>query len=125
MIKQILAFLLLVAFATQTFDRAFFIFDYLLETKSYAKNCENKAKPQLHCNGKCQLMKKLKAEENRDKSNPERKAENRNEITLSSRSFFTTELIPSTDIFCATVLFIREEKDIVDISYSIFHPPRS
>jgi len=80
----------LLAFATQTFNRAIIMFDYATNTAAYAKNCENKAKPQMHCNGKCQMMKKLKQEEQKDQQNPDRKAEHKNEILLSSKSFFPT-----------------------------------
>lgn len=78
----------LVAFAMQTFDKAFLVVDYFTNTKAFAKNCENKAIPQMHCNGKCQMMKKLKQEEKKDEQNPERKTENKNEIILSSKSFY-------------------------------------
>jgi len=78
----------LVAFAMQTFYKAFIVVDYFTNTKAFAKNCENKAIPQMHCNGKCQMMKKLKQEEKKDEQNPERKTENKNEIILSSKSFY-------------------------------------
>lgn len=32
---------------------------YVLDQSYYKSICINKAKPMLHCNGKCQLMKKL------------------------------------------------------------------
>jgi hypothetical protein len=76
------------AFASQTFNKAIIVLDYNTNTKSYAANCENKAKPKMHCNGKCQMMKKLKEEEKKDQQNPERKSENKNEFVLSSRSFY-------------------------------------
>lgn len=86
--KQIIASVFLFAFALQTFNKALYVFDYFTNTKSYAENCENKARPEMHCDGKCQLMLKLKKEENKDQQNPDRKAENKNEITLSYKSYF-------------------------------------
>ena len=75
----------------QTFYRAIIVFDYKTHTEFYAKKCENKAKPKLKCNGKCQMMKKLKQEDKKDRENPDRKAENKNEISvLSSRSFIAS-----------------------------------
>lgn len=56
------------------------MFDYFTNTGAYAKNCENKARPAMHCNGKCQMMKKLKQEDKKDAENSERKAENKNEV---------------------------------------------
>ncbi|MFT3681227.1 MAG: hypothetical protein QM791_13205 [Ferruginibacter sp.] len=105
MLKQVTAFVLLTAFAIQTFSKAFIVFDYLTNTKSFAKNCENKARPKMHCNGKCQMMKKLKQEEKKDEQSPERKAEHKNEYVLSSKSFYpviafnTKELKQSFSLF--------------------------
>jgi hypothetical protein len=87
--KQITAILFLMAFALQTFSKPLLMFDYFANTKAYEKNCVNKAKPTLQCKGKCQMLKKLKQEEKKDQQNPERKAENKNEV-LSSKSFYPT-----------------------------------
>lgn len=76
------------AFASQTFSRAFIVVDYLTNSESFAKACENKTKPQLHCKGKCQMMKKIQEEEKKDQNNPERRLENKAEIVLSSKSFY-------------------------------------
>ena len=75
MFRKLATILLLVAFATQTFERAFLLLDYYTNTGSFAKNCENKLRPQLHCNGQCVLMKKLKEQENKEGQTPERKSE--------------------------------------------------
>src|ERR1043165_5604310 len=89
MLKHIAAIFLLFAFAVQTFHQAVVVLDYYTNTASFARDCENKARPTMHCNGKCQMMKKLKEEEKKDQQNPERKAENKNEVT-SSQSYFAT-----------------------------------
>ncbi|MGG9971092.1 hypothetical protein ACQ33O_04780 [Ferruginibacter sp. SUN002] len=88
LLKQSIAFIFILSFGAQTFTKSLIVFDYYSNTKAYAKNCENKAKPKMHCKGKCQMMKKLKQEEKKDEQNPERKSENKNEITLSSKSFY-------------------------------------
>lgn len=85
--KQITATLFLVMFALQTFSKPLLMFDYFANTKAYEKNCVNKARPTLQCKGKCQMLKKLKQEEKKDQQNPERKAENKNEV-LSFNSFY-------------------------------------
>lgn len=41
---------------------------YTLNPSAFAQNCENKDKPKMHCNGKCQAMKaaaKASADENK------------------------------------------------------------
>ena len=49
-LKPILTLLILVAFITQTFNQASIVARYYVNTAAFAKNCENKAKPQMHCN---------------------------------------------------------------------------
>ncbi|PAW93260.1 hypothetical protein CKK33_07010 [Mucilaginibacter sp. MD40] len=75
MLQRITAYLLIVALVSANFSR-FFIYAGFELNRNYiaAKLCENRNKPQLHCNGKCYFMKKLKqAEEN--KSTEERQAQ--------------------------------------------------
>ncbi|MBS1592378.1 MAG: hypothetical protein JST07_09770 [Bacteroidetes bacterium] len=120
MFKQFLAILLLAVFSLQVFHKAGIVLNYYTNTTSFAKNCENKTKPAMHCNGKCQLMKKLKQEENKDKQNPERRGDNKDEV-LSSKSFFATVgyySIKLTHSFC-----LRNNNFTNDIPSDFFHPP--
>lgn len=122
-LRQVSAFFILIAFFGQTFSKNFIEADYyFFNTSSYAKNCENKAKAQMHCNGKCQMMKKIKQEEKKDEQSPDRKAQSKNEIPLSSNSFFTT--ITSTPTQKADKFFttIQGSKEI-KMPHSVFHPP--
>ena len=75
MIKQFVIIFLLTAFTVQTFNKSLIVFNYFTHTADYAKDCINKAKPMMHCNGRCQMFKKLRQEENNDKQNPERRIE--------------------------------------------------
>lgn len=84
-----------------------------------AKFCENKNNPQLHCNGKCHLNKKLKEEDKKERS-PISSIKDKNEIqyisnfenTISCNRFvFTNQYIP----------FLTGM--INDFSSSVFHPP--
>lgn len=122
MLKLITATFLLLAFASQTFYKAFIVFDYKANTNAYAKNCVNKARPKMHCKGQCQMMKKLQEEEKKDAQNAERKAQNQQENVLSSKSFFTS--IPT--------FFTNKEKIHYDylidgkatkMPRAYFHPP--
>jgi len=112
---------MIAAFALQTFSRYVIMADYNINTQAYAKNCINKAKPKMHCNGKCQMMKKLQQEEKKDQQDPDRKGENKLNV-LSSKSFFTT--VPFYRIYFVkreypTLLSPKETKR----SFEIFHPP--
>lgn len=121
MLKSLAALLLLLAFSAQTFNKALIELDYYVNTSAFAKNCENKAKPMMHCNGKCQMMKKLKEEEKKDHQNPERKMDNKNEVVWSSSSFASIELkkiqVPVPGL--ANYISYCPQTEPVDI----FHPP--
>jgi hypothetical protein len=121
-LKQLLAFFILISFVAQTFSQTFIVADYYINTAAFAKNCENKAKPKLKCNGRCQMMKKLKQEEKKDQQNPERKI-NRKNITISSRSFFATVQVVSCHF---TISFPVANSGIpTGRSSDIFHPPQA
>lgn len=94
--------------------------DYELNKGFIAKNlCENRTRPWLHCNGECQLMKKLRQEEKKDQSNPNRKQENNNEV-YPFRSFVEYVFIAPV---LGRVTSIENCSKPVDRSISIFHPP--
>ena len=62
--KAATAILLMLLFSVQTFSTWLWVLDYQVNQAYIAKNfCINKARPKLHCNGKCQLAKKLAEEE--------------------------------------------------------------
>ena len=82
--------------------------------------CENKEKPQLKCGGKCQLMKQMKAEEEKEKQLPNLKLDGK-EILLSSKSFFATIIRPlSSSILQHSSHY---EGALKEYHPSIFHPP--
>jgi hypothetical protein len=105
-------------------DGSLIVLDYYTHTSQYANTCINKDKPMMHCNGKCQMMKKIQTEEKKDQENPERRGENKNEITLSSRSCFlsiSTFPIRTAKIPKTTSYIVGH---ILDRSLDIFHPPQ-
>lgn len=121
MFRHFIAILLLLAFGAQTFQKNFMVLDYYRNTVRYAATCENKAKPVLKCKGKCQLMKKIKQEEEKNSQNPERKLENKNEV-ISSRSFFTTAQSCFSRISVSFRFPYKTGKTQKHLA-TIFHPP--
>lgn len=122
MLSKIAVIPLLIAFAAQSFSGAFIQLGYAINPAAFAKYCVNKAKPKLHCNGKCQMMKKMKEEEKKEQENTERKWENKITV-LSSKSFFCNiefKLIPVTK-----PIPVENTPLIKDISLSVFHPPQA
>ena len=96
---------------------------YYIDTNAYAANCVNKNKPQMHCNGKCQLQKKLNDENNKDKQNTERRNDVGTEV-LSSKSFFAVIQTPFKH-FITKKYFTISTGTPVDHSSKFFHPPQS
>lgn len=106
----------------QTFNKVFIVIDYYVNTSSFAANCENKAKPFLKCNGKCQMMKELKNEAKKDQQYPDRRGENKNEIVLSDKSFFST-IVPLSVPAMQHIYSLANEGKVVKMQRIIFRPP--
>ena len=113
--------ILMLAMLAQTFTQGFYYLDYIFNKASYEKNCVNKAKAWLHCDGKCQLAKKIIESEKRQQNTPEMKLAAKQEV-LSSRSFYTNSI--------ALVAAAGNNRpvapvigDPVDQPSSFFHPP--
>lgn len=119
--KQLGVFFLLAALCIQSFNRVLIISDYYLDTASYAAQCENKANVTMHCNGKCQMAKKLKKEDDKDKKNPERKIQNQNDFYLSGPQLF---VIPTLTSYSNGEQFpILPNPKTMDRPHSVFKPP--
>jgi hypothetical protein len=121
-IKQVIASFFLLAFTMQTFNTSFVVYNYYANTSAYAKNCINKSKPKLHCNGKCQMMKKLQQEEKKEQQNQDSKTTYKILLTLSSKSFFATA--PTTTLATTKIIYplLNGAKEI-KIATAIFRPP--
>ncbi|MBK7433275.1 MAG: hypothetical protein IPI66_04735 [Chitinophagaceae bacterium] len=122
MIRQVVSAILFMVFLFQTFSGSLIVFDYITNTASYARNCINKARPKLHCNGKCQMMKKLQQEEKKDQQCPERKAET-NELVFSSVSGF--QLPELFYITLPGMVSFERSHPLTDRSFDFFHPPQA
>ncbi len=75
----------------------------------------------MHCNGHCQLMKQIEEEEKKSQQHPERKLEFKNEITLSSKSFFpelTFITLSQPSVYHQIIMGMEIKRP-----RSVFHPP--
>jgi hypothetical protein len=119
---KIAATILLIAFLGQTFDQGFCYVGYVINKAEYMRNCENKYRPMLHCNGKCQLMKKMEAQRKKDEQQaPELKLAAKAEI-ISSRSSFLLNA-PGVIINISREYAMQDPGTPVDRASSFFHPP--
>src|SRR5690606_758806 len=56
-------YILLVALTLQSFYRSIMAMEYQINLPEYLAKCINKDRPQLHCDGQCVLMKKIREKE--------------------------------------------------------------
>ncbi|SFQ76325.1 hypothetical protein [Hymenobacter arizonensis] len=62
--KSLLAYVLVALVLLQTFSRELLVVDYALNQATItARFCVNKARPMMHCNGKCYLVQKMRQRE--------------------------------------------------------------
>jgi hypothetical protein len=122
MFRPVTASIFLLAFVIQMFSGQFIQLDYYLNTGTYAKNCVNKARPKMHCNGKCQAMKKMQQQENKDQQNTERKQDGSNTVLSSRSSFCTVTALPQVKLKASS---LEITPSITDRSLSVFHPPQA
>lgn len=118
---KLVASILLLAFLGQTFDQGFFYLDYLIKKKDYLARCENKSRPQLQCKGKCQMMKKIRQQQEREQGEaPELKLAAKAEVIAPVFRIH----IPAPPIADTRLSFFPHITGVVvDRSASLFHPP--
>ena len=122
--RRTVAFVLLLVFFAQAFNRYLLVADYYVNTSAYIANCVNKDRPWMHCNGRCQFCKKLQQQSNsEDKQTPERKSGNNGNETLYSSSFFTDcsalHLVALTNLQYPELSAGKP----VGMPRALFHPP--
>jgi len=120
--KFIIVPILLILLASQTFSKWFIFLEFSLN-KNYiaAKLCENRSRPVLKCNGKCQLMKKMKQEEKGDQDQPAG-FKIMTGLVLSSKTFFAN-LPTGTGNMDKRFPFLIKLGIPIERSTDIFHPP--
>jgi hypothetical protein len=116
--------ILIVVIMTQTFSSLFVNLAFRANQGYIAKNvCVNRYVPEMHCKGKCVLMKKIKENQDSEQSQPDVKTEI-NLILISSRSFYSDSIPSRAVTHISRIVDDRFEKP-VDISLSFFQPPRA
>jgi hypothetical protein len=122
-LKIIAAFFIL-SFFTHQLGKVLIIADYYTNTTKYAKNCINKSRLKLHCNGKCQMMKKIQAEEKKEKEDAEKKDENKKDSPI-----YSEQVIAQVDYLCESNNINKFQpyysSKPISRSYRIFHPPKA
>jgi len=102
--NRLIALCLLVALISSNFSRFFVFAGFEVNQKYIASTlCENKARPWMNCNGRCYLMKKLKAAEEKEKKQEKEDQKNRYQEAFPYKG--------------STIAFIKP------ITYKVVYPP--
>jgi hypothetical protein len=110
-------------FLLQSAGKLIVIANFELNRDYIAKQlCENKAKPKLHCNGKCYLKKQLQKEDKKENSNTASSKEKLEVQFFSKINFlFQKHNFTTPPKLTAIYLFTNYSKH----TPSIFHPPQA
>lgn len=105
-------------------SRGIILLSYFTNKQAYERYCVNKARPQLHCDGKCQMAKKIKAEEERDQKDPLKNSLS-SEVTMINENHFVSIQPEFIAPLIRKDLFPNSIGNVVDRSRSFFHPPNT
>lgn len=110
------------AFSFQIAHKGFLLADYLLHTEKYSIACVNKQKPTMHCDGKCQLAKKINTDNDtkqplNSQTNPDRYFEILMFFERIPNFHFTTPIERK-----CIIPFYQPIKGF-EINHFVFHPP--
>ncbi|WP_199141645.1 hypothetical protein [Pedobacter sp. ASV12] len=119
--KRFLSIFLLVSLIASNFTSSFIYVGFEANRTYIAKTlCENRNRPELHCNGKCFLKKKLKEAEEKEKKQERENQKNRFQEILPD-AIILTETKKVRDKISYPESLISAT---IDRSFSIFQPPR-
>jgi hypothetical protein len=109
---------------SQTFSKWFVVLEYHLNKEFISqKLCVNKAKPKLHCNGKCQMMKRLAEEEKQISTN----TTNHTSKIKIQEVLFSIETVQPGDLPLTVSFHSYNEEPPAFLfkatSVPVFHPP--
>lgn len=122
MLRRTLSYMLILLILSSGFTRFYFYVGYELN-KNYIATvlCENINKPELKCNGKCYLSKKIKQAEKED----QKPGQTASKTMLSQNFIFTDFHFKSYLRQIATIYPAGINIYLSKTSKSVFHPPQA
>ena len=122
--KACFAYLLTALVLLQTFSRELLVVDFALNQATItARFCVNKARPELHCDGKCYFAKQLKKQEERENKAPSPLKER---LEMLPAAFSAWQLQPMRPVATATPRYAGfvPERYAAPLT-AVFRPPLS
>lgn len=122
MFRTILAYLLILTLLAANCGQLFVYAGFELNQKYIATElCVNRDKPQLHCNGKCYLMRKLKQAEQKEKAH-----ENENQRPVLQPGVIVEKFALTPPVFTISTYEASElQINLPERPTTIFQPPRA
>jgi hypothetical protein len=123
-VKTTITLLFIALYGIALIRPVFPLVEYYLKMEVYLERCANKKRPELHCNGQCILMQKMKAmnTESQDQSRPAPVKINFEDYPIG----FVEELPGVESPACSTSKPLNVSRQIVLSSAhktAVFHPP--
>ena len=120
-VKYPVTILLLLTLMLQCFSKMIVVADFYANRNYIARNlCINRLNTAVHCGGRCQLDKRILAE-NKENGDTEHKSDSRFEV-LSSKSFYLTSFFLFQPRISRSYSVVAADGP-VDQPAVIFHPP--
>lgn len=122
MFRNILAFILILTLLTANCAQLFVYAGFELNQRYIVTTlCVNRDKPQLHCNGKCYLMRKLKQAEQKERAH-----ENENQRPVLQPGVIVEKFVLTAPVFAISTYKPSELRiSLPKRSITIFQPPRA
>jgi len=120
-LKKFVAILALVGILLQTFSQVVILAQFYANQDYIAKHlCENRDKPQMHCNGKCCLKKKLAKEAKDQAPVPGNQKNEQVNLFFAESKIEIVHFVPLSD----PIRYLSyNELQTISSSGSVFHPP--
>jgi hypothetical protein len=120
--QKLTAIFLLFALLSVGFSKCFVYAGFTINKKYIAASlCQNRYKPQLHCNGNCFLMKKIKQAEQKEKTDEQQSKKNNSyEALIDTRILLNVPLVKNIQL-----VFIHPTFSYPTQSNAVFEPPQA
>lgn len=119
MYKRFITFLLIFSLIAASFQQLFVYAGFELNHNYIAKElCINRFKPQLHCNGKCYFMRKLKEAQQREANDQQTQKNLLQETVIGKITIFVFH----TQLVAIINTPYREPRSLI-LHYPLFRPP--
>ncbi len=124
--KKIISILLVSVILLQSFSKMWILLSFKVNQDYIAQVlCINRDKPQMHCNGNCILMQRMKAAEEQEKQQIPKKLKDHQEV-LYCFAVPTWQIDRQTDITPQKQLFFFYQSPFSTLmSQGVFRPPCS